>query len=986
MPLTLPGLLNRFFTSAANLFQSSRITGESFPSYLVFGDGRVYLSDGTEDLTSGSLVYRLPEMYVRARSGRIALVLRGNADTAQEEAILEIQDHFGAPIFALGDTGGVYLNDNLTVDFSPNGPKNLFADIYGHLQLGAQSALRFSAGPPGNMLTFVDACGEMFQRGRAPLQGSWTAANAAYSANDCGAGLAPTGLRYTRKWTSAAAGNIVSITGTGTAGLPATAGVFYAATTKTASATLTRSKQLALVFYNAAGTQIGSAFPGTAVTDTTTGWTTLLAQAVAPSGTATMAQQLTVTGTAAAGEIHFDACAGIWSGLTSSQVTAWNPPFVYRVDLAMPGPWNTVTGTTGNGVSPIVITTGAGHPFKVGDVVSVTGIVGNTAANQAFVIISSVSSTTITIPGTGNGAWASGGAVTMNDSGDGRYDGANAGDVIVRSDGPANVVQRFWTNAASGIPSAQNWVSDPRLTSSPARLNWYGGNYLQQGVAGDPDYILPSVALGMLHNDPPDSVNRGVITTAGAWNLLNDAANAQAFGGFAGFLQAVRKKATGAPYVSKDGMFALFYGLWDMQAVTVGGGAGQMTQINGSTTGAVAHTLRDMIAHARASNILPYTDTHFSLSGNNISGAGQQYAFSGGGPGQGGTFAYWTTTTSASFTFTVPADFTGGAVGISLLGAAGVFGGQVTWTGTLFTTGGVANPGVLSTSNIAPAGARARICVRFKNLTSAHAGLTIIGTITALDAGGNVALDCAYIEGQYPNMVAVLGAPKLVTNAAYATLAGAGTYWNGNSGSTGAADVAQLNTALQALVAEFDPSVFYVDTDAAIQSQASFFAADGCTLGAFGVHAIASAFVYALQAQLPLVNFRNVNHDYHDTSVAPVGAPFSKQGPLALTTGVSRFYADDYYYLSGARASVNTAPTGGPVVIDVLKNGSTIFTTPANRPSITAGTTTAVSAAPPDLLFVVPGDYLTVNVAQVGTTFPGADLTVNVLGRKIPIP
>jgi hypothetical protein len=986
MGLTLPGVLGRVFAAAGNIFQSSSVAGESFPSRTDFGDGRIYLSDGTEDLTSGSLVYRLPEMYVRARSGRIAVVLRGNADTAQEEAILEIQDHGGAPIFALGDIGGVYLNDNLKVMFSPNGPANLFADIYGHLQLGAQSAIRMSAGPPGNLLTFVDACGEMFQRGRAPLQGSWTATNAAYSANDCGAGLAPTSLRYTRKWTSAAAGNIVTITGTGTSGLPASAGVFYAAMTKTASATVARSKQLALAFYNASGTLIGSASPGTAVTDTTTGWTTVAAQAIAPAGTATVALQLTVTGTAAAGEIHFDACAGVWAGLTSGQVTSWNPPYVYRVDFAMPGPWNTVTGTTGNGVSPIVITTGAGHPFKVGDVVSVSGIVGNTAANQAFVIVSAVAGTTITIPGTGNGAWSSGGSVTMNDSGDGRYDGANAGDVFIRSDGPSNIVQRFWTNATGGIPSAQRWVSDPRLTSSPSRVNWYGGNYLQQGVVGDPDYILPNVALGMLHNDPPDSINRGVITTTGTWNLLNDAANAQAFGGFAGFLQAVRKKSSGAPYVSKDGMFAFFYGLWDLAAVTAGGGAGQMTQLSANSTGAIVHTMRDMISHSRASNILQYTDTHFSLSGNLVSGAGQQYAFSGGAPGQGGTFAYWTTTTSASFTFTVPADFTGGMVGISLLGAAGVFGGQVTWSGTLFSTGGITNPGVLSTSNIAPAGARARIVTRFTNLTSAHAGLTIIGTITALDAGGNVALDCAYVGGPYQNMVAVFGAPRLASNAAYATLGGAGTYWNGNSGATGAADVLQLNTALQALVAEYDASVFYVDTDSALQQQASFFAADGCTLGAFGVHAIAAQFVYALQAQLPLIDFRNVNHDYHDTSVLPVGAPFFRQGPLAVTTGVSRFYADDYYYLSSVRASVNTAPTGASIIVDVFKNGSTIFTTTGNRPAIAAAAATAVSAAPPDLLFLVPGDYLTVNIAQVGTTFPGADLTVNVLGRKIPIP
>jgi hypothetical protein len=189
------------------------------------------------------------------------------------------------------------------------------------------------------------------------------------------------------------------------------------------------------------------------------------------------------------------------------------------------------------------------------------------------------------------------------------------------------------------------------------------------------------------------------------------------------------------------------------------------------------------------------------------------------------------------------------------------------------------------------------------------------------------------------------------------------------------------------LVSEFDSNLFYVDSNGICQQQASFWASDSCTISALGVQALAQQFSTAVQTQLPLINFRDVNHDYHDTTVVPVGGPFSRQGLLQVTTGVSRFYADDYYYLSGVRASVNTAPQGASIIVDVFKNGSTIFTTTGNRPTITAGTFTASSAAPPDLLFVQPGDYLTVNIAQVGTGVnPGADLTVNVLGRKIPIP
>lgn len=912
MGLTLPGVLGRIFAAASSLFQSSQIAAETWPSYVIMGDGRVRVSDGSEDTTSGTLVYTDPTVYIRARPNKLGLVLRGE-NGGSIRNILEIQDFFGAPIWSVLNAGGMYLNDNLKVAFSANGPNNIFGDIYGHLQLGAQSAIRISAGPPGNIMSFTDATGELFQRARSAQQGSWTATNATWSGFDSGAGLAPSGFRYSRAWTSVAAGNIVATTGTGTSGYPIPPNTYIAAIIKTRAATVARSKTLGLLFYNAVGTVIGSAVVGAAAADSTSGWTTYTVQALSPSNTAFCALQETITGTAAAGEVHYSACAGIWIGLVSSQVTAWNAPFVYRTD-AFGG-------------------------------VNATGL----------------------------------------------NDGANVGDVFIRADGPPNVVQRFWTNAAAGKPWQQNWVSDPRLTSSPSRVNWYGGNYLQQGQVADPDYVLPSVALGMLHNDPPDSVNRGVIAAPPAFNLLNDAANAQAFGGLAGFLQAVRKKTGGAPYVSKDGMFCFFYGLWDLACTTSGGGSGMMSQLNGysatpgGATSAIINTLRDIIVHARASVILPYTNAAFSLSGNLTSGA-VQYAFSGGGPGAGGTFAYWTTTTGASFTFTIPADFAGTAVSIGLLGAAGAFGGTVTWTGTLFSTGGITNPGPTSVSNVVPVTTRGRVVVRFKGLSSANAGQTIIGTITAVDASGSVCLDCAYLEGPYPNLVAVFGSPKLATAAAYATLAGAGSYWNSNAGATGDADVATLNASLQSLVAEFDTSCFYVDTDGAMQKQASLFAADGCTLNAFGVHAMASQYINALQAQLPLISFRNVNHDYHDTSVIPVGTPFSRPGLLSPTTGVSRFYADDYYYLTSVRASVGTAPAGASLIVDVLKNGSTIFTTSGNRPAIAPGAFTAVSAAPPDLLFLVPGDYLTVNIAQTGSAVPGADLTVNVLGRKIPIP
>jgi hypothetical protein len=76
---------------------------------------------------------------------------------------------------------------------------------------------------------------------------------------------------------------------------------------------------------------------------------------------------------------------------------------------------------------------------------------------------------------------------------------------------------------------------------------------------------------------------------------------------------------------------------------------------------------------------------------------------------------------------------------------------------------------------------------------------------------------------------------------------------------------------------------------------------------------------------------------------------------------------------------VLTAPTGANLIVDVNKNGTTIFTTQANRPEITAGSKTATSGAP-DVTSLSKNDAITIDVDQVGSTIAGADLSVMVRG------
>lgn len=72
----------------------------------------------------------------------------------------------------------------------------------------------------------------------------------------------------------------------------------------------------------------------------------------------------------------------------------------------------TVTGATGNGVSPIVLTLSSTAQLVTGTSVLVTNVGGNTAANGIWKI--TVSGNTISLTGsTGNGTWTSGGSVSQ---------------------------------------------------------------------------------------------------------------------------------------------------------------------------------------------------------------------------------------------------------------------------------------------------------------------------------------------------------------------------------------------------------------------------------------------------------------------------------------------------------------------------------------------------------------------------------------------
>ncbi len=70
---------------------------------------------------------------------------------------------------------------------------------------------------------------------------------------------------------------------------------------------------------------------------------------------------------------------------------------------------STITAATN--ASPIAVTTSAAHLLETGDIVQISGSVGNTAANGKFVVTKTGATTFTLNNSNGNGAWTSGGTV-----------------------------------------------------------------------------------------------------------------------------------------------------------------------------------------------------------------------------------------------------------------------------------------------------------------------------------------------------------------------------------------------------------------------------------------------------------------------------------------------------------------------------------------------------------------------------------------------
>ena len=106
---------------------------------------------------------------------------------------------------------------------------------------------------------------------------------------------------------------------------------------------------------------------------------------------------------------------------------------------------------------------------------------------------------------------------------------------------------------------------------------------------------------------------------------------------------------------------------------------------------------------------------------------------------------------------------------------------------------------------------------------------------------------------------------------------------------------------------------------------------------------------------------------------------FSVEGSLEIEDNPLRIYniAGVTRTIDKVFLAVGTAPTGSGIIVDIHKDGTTIFTDQDNRPTILdteyTGFTTTI-----DEPSWVDGSYLTMHIDQIGTTISGSDLTVHI--------
>lgn len=99
---------------------------------------------------------------------------------------------------------------------------------------------------------------------------------------------------------------------------------------------------------------------------------------------------------------------------------------------------------------------------------------------------------------------------------------------------------------------------------------------------------------------------------------------------------------------------------------------------------------------------------------------------------------------------------------------------------------------------------------------------------------------------------------------------------------------------------------------------------------------------------------------------------FSRMGTQFVSTGDQRFYVEYPGQALGIRAVLGSPPVGADFVVALKRNGTVIKTATISDGGTNSGYQTIGSGSDT----ILPGDYFTLDVLQVGATSPGSTLTV----------
>ena len=104
----------------------------------------------------------------------------------------------------------------------------------------------------------------------------------------------------------------------------------------------------------------------------------------------------------------------------------------------------------------------------------------------------------------------------------------------------------------------------------------------------------------------------------------------------------------------------------------------------------------------------------------------------------------------------------------------------------------------------------------------------------------------------------------------------------------------------------------------------------------------------------------------------------SKEGTLATGTGTIKIPWTVTGTIVDVTLAVGTSPVGQDLIVDIHKNGTTIFTVQGDRPIVADGDADGIgAAAQPQVNAMAVGDYLTIDIDQVGSpATEGEDLVV----------